>query len=227
MFTLDALRRNSLLKILAEPNLVAFNGQQASFLAGGEYPVPVPQVSAGGVAPTITVRFKEFGVRLGFVPYILDGDRIRLTVAPEVSQIDFTIAVTLVSGGSPVPGLNTRKALTTVELEQGQTLAIAGLLQFQMDGTTQRIPGLGDLPVIGPFFSNTTERADREGTRRAGDSLPDRAHESRSGPAHSRRRGEGAERPRTLSSLTGSRVARERTSAPRPSGTMSTICVTC
>ncbi|MGO8903661.1 MAG: type II and III secretion system protein family protein [Isosphaeraceae bacterium] len=155
MFTLDALRRNTLLKILAEPNLVAFNGQQASFLAGGEYPVPVPQVSASGVAPTVTVRFKEFGVRLGFVPYILDGDRIRLTVAPEVSQIDNTIAVTLVAGGSPVPGLNTRKALTTVELEQGQTLAIAGLLQLTMDGTTQRIPGLGDLPIIGPFFSNT------------------------------------------------------------------------
>jgi pilus assembly protein CpaC len=155
MFTFNALRTNGLLKVLAEPNLVAFNGQKASFLAGGEYPVPVPQVSASGVAPTVTVQFKEFGVRLGFVPYILDGDRIRLTVAPEVSQIDFTIAVTLVSGGSPVPGLDTRKALTTVELEQGQTLAIAGLLQLQLNGTTQRIPGLGDLPIIGPFFSNT------------------------------------------------------------------------
>jgi pilus assembly protein CpaC len=163
MFTFDALRRNQLLKILAEPNLVAFNGQQASFLAGGEFPVPVPQVGVGGVAPTITVRFKEFGVRLGFVPYILDGDRIRLTVAPEVSTIDFTIAVTLVQGGSPVPGLNTRKALTTVELEQGETLAIAGLLQLELDGTTQRIPGLGDLPIIGPFFSNTSgTRMDKE-----------------------------------------------------------------
>jgi pilus assembly protein CpaC len=163
MFTFDALRRNSLLKILAEPNLVAFNGQLASFLAGGEFPVPVPQVGAAGVAPVVTVRFKEFGVRLGFLPYILDGDRIRLTVSPEVSQIDFTIAVTLVQGGSPVPGLNTRKAITTVELEQGQTLAIAGLMQLQMDGTTQRIPGLGDLPVIGPFFSNTSgDRIEKE-----------------------------------------------------------------
>jgi pilus assembly protein CpaC len=163
MFTFDALRRNSLLKILAEPNLVAFNGQLASFLAGGEFPVPIPQVGVSGVAPTITVRFKEFGVRLGFVPYILDGDRIRLTVAPEVSEIDFTIAVTLVQGGSPVPGLNTRKALTTVELEQGETLAIAGLIQLQMDGSTQRIPGLGDLPVIGPFFSNTSgDRIEKE-----------------------------------------------------------------
>jgi len=163
MFTFEALRNNSLLKVLAEPNLVAFNGQQASFLAGGEYPVPVPQVGAAGVAPVVTVRFKEFGVRLGFVPYILDGDRIRLTVAPEVSQIDFAIAVTLVQGGSPVPGLDTRKALTTVELEQGQTLAIAGLLQLQMNGSTSRIPGLGDLPIIGPFFSNTSgQRMEKE-----------------------------------------------------------------
>ena len=157
-FSLTALRQNGLLKILAEPNLVALNGQLASFLAGGEFPVPVPQVSASGVAPTITVRFREFGVRLGFVPYILDGDVIRLTVAPEVSNIDFTIAVTLVAGGSPVPGLNTRKAQTTVELREGQTLAIAGLLQLTLTGETDRIPGLGDLPIIGPFFSNTSSR---------------------------------------------------------------------
>jgi pilus assembly protein CpaC len=162
-FSLNALRENGLLKILAEPNLVALNGQTASFLAGGEFPVPVPQVAAGGVAPTITVRFREFGVRLGFVPYILDGDVIRLTVAPEVSNIDFTIAVTLVQGGTPVPGLNTRKAQTTVELREGQTLAIAGLLQLTLNGDTARIPGLGDLPILGPFFSNTTsQRIEKE-----------------------------------------------------------------
>src|SRR5205814_1430138 len=162
-FTLNALRQNSMLKVLAEPNLVALHGHQASFLAGGEFPVPVPQVSAGGATPTITVRFREFGVRLNFVPYILDGEVIRLSVAPEVSQIDFTIATTLVAGGSPVPGLNTRKALTTVELRQGQTLAIAGLLQLTMDGSTNRIPGLGDLPILGPFFSNTTgSRVEKE-----------------------------------------------------------------
>jgi len=162
-FSLPALRTNGLLKILAEPNLVALNGQLASFLAGGEFPVPVPQVSAAGVAPTITVRFREFGVRLGFVPYILDGDVIRLTVAPEVSNIDFTIAVTLVAGGSPVPGLNTRKAQTTVELREGQTLAIAGLLQLTLNGETDRIPGLGDLPIIGPMFSNTSsQRIEKE-----------------------------------------------------------------
>jgi pilus assembly protein CpaC len=162
-FSLTALRQNGLLKILAEPNLVALNGQLASFLAGGEFPVPVPQVSAAGVAPTITVRFREFGVRLGFVPYILDGDVIRLTVAPEVSNIDFTIAVTLVAGGSAVPGLNTRKAQTTVELREGQTLAIAGLMQLTLAGETDRIPGLGDLPIIGPFFSNSnSQRIEKE-----------------------------------------------------------------
>ncbi len=162
-FQLNALRRNNMLKMLAEPNLVAMSGFQASFLAGGEFPVPVPQVSAAGVAPTITVRFKEFGVRLGFVPYVIDQDIIRLTVVPEVSQIDFSIAATLVQGGSPVPGLNTRRALTTVELKEGQTLAIAGLLQVTLDGNTDRIPGLGDLPIIGPLFSNTSgQRVEKE-----------------------------------------------------------------
>jgi pilus assembly protein CpaC len=162
-FTLSALRQNSMLKVLAEPNLVALHGQQASFLAGGEFPVPVPQVSASGSSPTITVRFREFGVRLNFLPYILDNDVIRLSVAPEVSQIDFSIATTLVAGGSPVPGLNTRKAQTTVELREGQTLAIAGLMQLSLDGTTTRIPGLGDLPILGPFFSNTSSnRVEKE-----------------------------------------------------------------
>jgi pilus assembly protein CpaC len=155
-FLLSALRRNSLLKILAEPNLVAMNGQQASFLAGGEFPVPVPQTSTGGAGTSVTVLFKQFGVSLNFLPFILDGDVIRLTVDPEVSSIDFAIGTVIVPGGTPVPGLDTRKAHTTVEMKQGQTLAIAGLLQLEMDGTTSRIPGLGDLPIIGPFFSNTT-----------------------------------------------------------------------
>ncbi len=154
-FLLSALRRNSVLKILAEPNVVAMNGTMASFLAGGQFPVPVPQTSSGG-APSVTVSFQEFGVRLGFLPFILDGDRIRLTVDPEVSSVDFTIGTVLVPGGSPVPGLNTRKVHTTVELRQGQTLAIAGLMQLTLDGQTSRIPGLGDLPYIGPFFSNTS-----------------------------------------------------------------------
>jgi pilus assembly protein CpaC len=161
-FFLSALRKNSLLRILAEPDLVALNGHEASFLAGGEFPVPVTQ-GGGGAVPTVTVQFQEFGVRLGFLPFILDGDVIRLTVDPEVSSIDFTLGTVLVPGGTPVPGLDTRKAHTVVEMRPGQTLAIAGLLQLTMDGTTSRIPGLGDLPILGPFFSNTTgDRIEKE-----------------------------------------------------------------
>jgi pilus assembly protein CpaC len=160
---LRALRRNSLLKLLAEPNLVALNGHQANFLAGGEFPVPIPQTSTGGAGTSVTVTFKEFGVRLGFLPNILDDERVRLTVDPEVSTIDFSIGTVIVPGGTPVPGLNTRRSHTTVELRQGQTLAIAGLLQLTLDGTTNRIPGLGDLPVLGPFFSNTSsQRIEKE-----------------------------------------------------------------
>ncbi|MCA9248290.1 MAG: pilus assembly protein N-terminal domain-containing protein [Planctomycetales bacterium] len=159
---LRALRDNSLLRILAEPNLVAMSGHQASFLAGGQFPVPVPQIS-GGVANSITVQFRDFGVQLDFLPYVLDDDVIRLTVAPEVSSIDFSLGTTLVVGGDPIPGLNTRRADTTVEMRQGQTLAIAGLLQVEVDGNTSRIPGLGDLPYIGPLFSNTShERKEKE-----------------------------------------------------------------
>jgi len=162
-FLLQALRRNAVLKVLAEPNLVALNGHSASFLAGGEFPVPVPQSSSGGAAPTVTVQFREFGVRLEFLPFIMDGDMIRLTVDPEVSSIDFTVGTVLVPGGTPVPGLNTRKSHTTVQLRQGQTLAIAGLIQLTLDGQTSRIPGLGDLPYIGPFFSNTSNsRVEKE-----------------------------------------------------------------
>src|SRR5262249_3239152 len=155
-FFLSVLRKNSLVRILAEPNLIAMSGQAASFLAGGEFPVPIPQTTTGGVGTSVTVTFKEFGVRLNFVPTILNGDTIRLSVDPEVSSIDFSIGAVLVPGGTPVPGLNVRKAHTTVELNQGQTLAIAGLLQLTLDAKTTRSPGLGDLPILGPFFSNTT-----------------------------------------------------------------------
>jgi len=153
---LDALRRNGVLKILAEPNLIALNGYQANFLAGGQFPVPVAQGGSIGGNGAISVQFKDYGVRLAFLPLIQDNDVIRLTVDPEVSTIDFSTGTTLVPGGSPVPGLNTRTSHTTVELRQGETLAIAGLMQLELSGQTQRIPGLGDLPYIGAFFSNTT-----------------------------------------------------------------------
>lgn len=154
---LTALRRNNLLKILAEPNLVTLNGHQAEFLAGGQFPVPVNSGLGGGVGGgNVQVQFKDFGVRLAFLPIIEDGETIRLTVDPEVSTVDFSLATTLVPGGTPVPGLNIRRSHATVELKQGETLAIAGLMSLTLDGSTTRIPGLGDLPYIGPFFSNTT-----------------------------------------------------------------------
>jgi pilus assembly protein CpaC len=159
----SALRQNSLAKILAEPNLIAMNGHQASFLAGGQFPVPVPQAVTGGAGTTVTVQFQEFGVRLAFVPYILDNEIIRLAVDPEVSTVDTTLSTTLVPGGSPVPGLDTRKAHTVVEMQQGQTLAIAGLMQLTLNAQTTRIPFFGDLPILGPFFQNSTsQRTEKE-----------------------------------------------------------------
>jgi pilus assembly protein CpaC len=151
---ISALRQNSVVKILAEPTLVAMNGHEARFLAGGEFPVPVPQSGAGGGPATITVQYKKFGVQLNFVPYIIDGDVIRLSVDPEVSSIDFSLGIEL--SGTRVPGLNTRNAHTVVELREGQTLAMAGLMQLAMNNQTSRLPGIGDLPYIGPFFSNNS-----------------------------------------------------------------------
>ena len=149
---LSALRRNDLFRVLAEPNLVALQGQEASFLAGGEFPIPVPQAS-GGAGSVITVAYREFGVGLSFVPFVIDGDMVRLSVAPEVSSLDFAQGITL--QGFRVPALNKRRTSTVVELRHGQTLAISGLLQLEITGTTGRIPGLGDLPYIGPSSATT------------------------------------------------------------------------
>jgi pilus assembly protein CpaC len=157
---LRALRKNSLLAILAEPNLVALSGHEATFLAGGQFPVPVPQ---GGLSNVVTILFKDFGVQLRFVPHIIDESTVRLAVAPEVSTIDQSLGTTLVQGGIPVPGINTRRINTTVEMHEGETLALAGLLQVTIDAQTNRIPGLGDLPYIGPLFSNTShQRIEKE-----------------------------------------------------------------
>lgn len=153
---LRALRDNSVLSVLAEPNLIALNGQEASFLAGGEFPVPVQQGIGG--AGNVSVEWREFGVLLNFTPFILDNGTIRLRVAPEVSTIDEALGTTLVVGGDPIPGINTRRVTSTVELNEGQTLVLAGLLQVTIEGRTQRVPGLGDLPYLGPMFSNTKNR---------------------------------------------------------------------
>lgn len=150
---MQALRQNNVATVLAEPNLVTLNGHVARFQSGGEFPVPVAQM--GGGAGNNSVEFKPFGVQLAFIPYIQDDGLIRLHVEPEVSTIDQALAVTLIVNGDPIPGVRTRNASTTVELREGQTLAIAGLLDRTTDGSTARIPFLGDLPYVGPLFSNS------------------------------------------------------------------------
>lgn len=140
-----ALADNSLGSVLAEPNLVAISGETASFLAGGEFPIPVPQGNQ-----QVTIQFREFGVRLNFSPIVLGHGRIRMRVAPEVSELDFGSAVQI--EGFVVPGLRSRATETTVEVGDGQTLAIAGLLSEQVRGVASRIPGMGDIPVLGALF---------------------------------------------------------------------------
>jgi pilus assembly protein CpaC len=148
---IKALEQKGLFQSLAEPNLIAYNGQEASFLAGGEFPVPVVQGATG----TVTVQFKEFGVRLTFTPTIA-GDMIRLKVAPEVSTLDFANGVTL--GGFRIPALTTRRAQTDVELRDGQSFAIAGLLDNQAQDDTSGIPLLSKLPIVGYLFKSKAER---------------------------------------------------------------------
>jgi pilus assembly protein CpaC len=152
---INALRTNSLAKILAEPALMTLDGQPAQFIAGGRFPYPVPQSSSipGGTA-VVTVQFAPFGAILTFLPQILANDVIRLDVEPIFSQLNFAGGTT-VNGGA-VPAINQRSARTVVELREGQTLAIAGLLQSTTNATTTRLPGLGDLPFVGPWFSNNS-----------------------------------------------------------------------
>ncbi len=148
----DALERKGVVKTLAEPNLIALSGDTASFLAGGEFPVPVARDTKDGGA-TITVEFKEFGVSLSFTPTVLDDGLINLVVAPEVSKIDTTNSVTLT--GFDIPGLSTRRVRTTVELRDGQSFAIAGLIQSDFQDTIRQFPGLGDVPIIGGLLRST------------------------------------------------------------------------
>jgi len=149
-----ALKQTGHFQSLAEPNLIAYNGQPASFLAGGEIPVPVVQGSTG----TVTVEYKEFGVRLTFTPTIA-GDVIRLKVRPEVSTLDFANGITL--SGFRIPALTTRRAETDVELRDGQSFAIAGLLDNMAQDDRAAIPLLGQIPIIGHLFKSKAERKER------------------------------------------------------------------
>jgi pilus assembly protein CpaC len=152
---LRALEQRGGFQSLAEPNLIAYNGQEASFLAGGEFPVPVVQGGAGVTA--VTILFKEFGVRLNFTPTIA-GDVIRLKVRPEVSTLDFANGVTL--EGFRIPALTTRRAETDVELRDGQSFAIAGLLDNFRQEDAAAIPILSKLPIIGNIFKSRATRAE-------------------------------------------------------------------
>lgn len=149
-FFLEALKENQYLRVLASPTLIALNGEEASFLAGGEYPIPVPQGGAGLNATTITIEYKEYGVRLNFRPTVLGDGTIRLHTAPEVSEL--TSVGSVVINDFEVPALLTRRAETTLELKSGQSFAMAGLLSDSSNAINSSIPGLGELPILGPLF---------------------------------------------------------------------------
>ena len=149
-----ALQANGQFQSLAEPNLIAYNGVEASFLAGGEFPVPVVQGNNGAV----TIQFKEFGIRLSFLPTIA-GDTVRLRVRPEVSTLDFANGVSL--GGFRIPALTTRRAETDVELRDGQSFAIAGLLDNVSQTDSSAIPFLSKIPIVGYLFKSSAKRGAR------------------------------------------------------------------
>ncbi len=164
--TIQALQAQNILQILAEPNLLTASGKDASFLAGGQFPYPVVQsVGASGGAPAITIQFKEFGVRLNFTPTIQPDGLIHLKVAPEVSSLDFTNAVTL--QGFTIPALSTRRVESEMDLRDGQTFAIAGLIDNQVQQLLDKIPGIGDIPILGKLFQEPFD--DQEPQRTFGD----------------------------------------------------------
>ena len=144
------LETKNLLQILAEPNLIAVNGKEASFLAGGEFPFPIVQPGQGFTA--VTIQFKEFGVKLKFKPVIMPSGNIHLNVTPEVSTLDFANALTI--SGFTVPALSTRRAETEFELQDGQSFVIAGLMDNRVTSIVNKIPGLGDIPILGNFFKS-------------------------------------------------------------------------
>jgi pilus assembly protein CpaC len=150
MSMIRALKTEGALRELAEPNLIAMDGEQASFLAGGEFPIPV--VQSGSDRSMVTVVFKEYGVRLNFKPTIIDEDHIRLTLEPEVSTIDFANGVKF--DGFVIPALRTRRAKTGIELRDGQSFALAGLLDNNEQRSLSKVPVLGDIPVLGALFKS-------------------------------------------------------------------------
>jgi len=156
---IQALQSKNQLQMLAEPNVLAISGKQASFLAGGEFPFPMVQPGAGTAA--ISISWREYGIRLIFLPVVTPRGTIRMEVAPEVSSLDYTNSVTVM--GVTVPGLTSRKVKTEVELESGQTFAIAGLLDNQITESFSKVPGIGDVPILGKLFqTKQTSRSNSE-----------------------------------------------------------------
>lgn len=155
---LRALQTRNLLQILAEPNLVTTNGKEASFLVGGEFPIPVLQGGANSGA--VTIQFREFGVRLTFNPFITENNTVRMYVRPEVSALDFAHALSF--NGFNIPALSTRKMETNIELGEGQSFVIAGLIDNRVTETISRIPGLANLPILGNLFKS--KEVDRNNT---------------------------------------------------------------
>src|SRR6185312_9209527 len=153
--TLQALETKGVVQVLAEPNVLTMNGKQGSLLAGGQYPYPVVQGISGGNSGAVTIQFKEFGVRLNFIPTITPRGTIRLQVAPEVSSLDFANGVSI--SGFTVPGLDIRKVDTEVELNQGESFALGGLLDNRETETMEKIPFIGDVPVLGKFFQSRSK----------------------------------------------------------------------
>jgi len=150
--TLEALEGSQIAQVLAQPNIVAANGKEASFLAGGQFPFPAVQGAGAGGVGAVTIQFKEFGVRLNFIPTVTPRGTIRLQVAPEVSTLDFANGVQI--GGFDVPGLDVRRVNTEVELGDGQSFAIGGLLNDTDNESYQKIPFLGDIPILGKLFQS-------------------------------------------------------------------------
>jgi len=151
--TIQALQEQNVLQILAEPNLLTASGKDASFLAGGEFPFPVIQsTGASGSFPAITIQFKEFGVRLNFTPTLRADGLIHLKVSPEVSSLDFSNALTI--QGFVIPALSTRRVTSEMDLKDGQSFAIAGLVDNTVTTTFDKIPGIGDIPILGKLFQS-------------------------------------------------------------------------
>lgn len=151
MALLDVNEQSGRFRVLAEPNIIAANGEEASFLAGGELPIPIAQPGAGAGGTTVTIQYREFGIRLNFTPEILSEELVKLEIEPEISSLDFANGIQV--EGFFVPALRTRRAGTTLDLRQGQTLAIAGLLNFQEETVNVGVPVLKDIPILGLLFS--------------------------------------------------------------------------